>query len=77
MGRQRSCKILEHHPRALRPWLEAALLPKPSLSRFASGSPRLNLTRCNDSRGSYHSAHSSHSPQCPVREVADPNHPGC
>lgn len=66
-------------PRSLIPspmtWLEAALLPEPSLSWFVSGSPRLSLMRYNDSRGSCHSAHSSCSPQRPACEAAGPNHP--
>ena len=51
---------------------EAALLPEPSLSWFESGSLRLSLTRCNDSRGSCCSTHSSHNPQCLARETTGP-----
>lgn len=69
---KRPCKALAPHPSTWRPWLPAALLPEPSLSWFGSGSPRLSLTRCNDSRGSCRSAHSSRSPQGPAREAAGP-----
>ena len=72
MGWKRPCKTLEPRFCTRRPWLEAALLPEPSLSWFVSGSPRLSLTRCNDSRGCCLSAHSSSSPQRLAREVAGP-----
>lgn len=72
MEGKRPCQVPAPHPRTWRPWLEAALLPEPSLSWFGSGSPRLSLTRCNDSHGSRRSAHSSWSPQRPAREAAGP-----